>query len=168
LLCERRAGGAGAGGRHVAASCRARRPAKALRRTRGRRCGAYARPVSVWRRKALESFPELARELTADDVDSTYAMWRDVFLPLTNDAYQREDADLLARIFDYAAWSARCPAKQVWNAVAVSFYEHLFDVARTPRWIDCVAKLTPRDVINDVWMLWEDQLSEGELRRLRG
>jgi len=45
--------------------------------------------VSVWRRKALDLFPELARELTADDVDSTYAMWCEVFLPLTQDAYQR-------------------------------------------------------------------------------
>ena len=129
---------------------------------------AYARAVSVWRRKALESFPELAKELTDDDVDSTYAMWREVFLPLTKDAYQREDADLLARIFEYAAWSARRPAKEVWNAVAVSFYEHVFDVARTPDWLDHIAKLTPRDVVNDVSVLWEGQLSEGELRRIRG
>ena len=124
--------------------------------------------MSVWRRKALDSFPELVKELTADDVDSTYAMWREVFLPLTKDAFQRGDEDLLARIFDYAAWSARRPAKEVWNAVGVSFYEHLFNVARTPDWLDCVAKLTPRDVINDVSALWEGQLSEGELRRLRG
>lgn len=123
--------------------------------------------MSVWRRKALESFPELTRELTADDVDSTYAMWREVFLPLTKDAYQRDDADLLARIFDYAAWSARRPAKEVWNAVGVSFYEHLFNVARTPGRIDCVVRLTPRDVMDNVSVLWEGQLSEGELRRLR-
>jgi len=54
--------------------------------------------VSVWRRKALDLFPELARELTADDVDSTYAMWCEVFLPLTQDAYQRGDATMLGEL----------------------------------------------------------------------
>src|SRR5262245_19250799 len=116
--------------------------------------------MSVWRRKALESSPELTKELTEDDVDSTYAMWREVFLPLTKIAYQRDDEELLGRIFEYAAWSARRPAKEVWNAVGVSFYEHLWNVARTPDWIGRVAKLTPRDVMNDVSVLWEGQLPE--------
>ena len=62
---------------------------------------SYARPMSVWRRKALESFPELARELTSDDVDTTYAVWGEVFLPLAAEAYARGDADLLTRIFEY-------------------------------------------------------------------
>jgi hypothetical protein len=47
------------------------------------------------------------------------------------DANARGDDDLLRRILEYAAWSARHPAKDVWNAVGVSFYEHLFDLSRS-------------------------------------
>lgn len=128
---------------------------------------SYARRVSVWRRKALESFPELASELTSDEIDSTYAVWREVLLPFAAEADARGDDDLLARIFEYAAWSARRPAQSVWNAVAVSFYEHLFDVSRSDEWMALVVRLTPDDVLDDLWVLWDDRLSESELGRLR-
>ena len=121
----------------------------------------------MWRRKALESFPELASELTSDEVDSPHAVWREVFLPLAAEADTRDDDDLLARIFEYAAWSARRPAQSVWNAVAVSFDEHLFDVSRSDKWMARVVRLTPEDVLDDVWVLWDDRLSESELGRLR-
>jgi len=123
--------------------------------------------MSVWRRKALESFPELAHELTSDEVDSTYAAWQENFLPLAAEAYTRGDDVLLTRIFEYAAWSARRPAKSVWNAVGVSFYEHLFDVSRSDDWMAVVVRETPDTVLDDVWALWDDRLSESELTRLR-
>ena len=123
--------------------------------------------MSVWRRKALESFPELAKELTSGEVDSTYAAWSEVFLPLAADANLRGDEGLLERIFEYAAWSARRPAKDVWNAVGVSFYEHLFDVSRSDEWMRLVVRLTPADVLNEVEGLWAGALSEEDLRRLR-
>ena len=67
----------------------------------------------------------------------------------------------------YAAWSARRPAQSVRKAVAVSFYEHLFDVSRSDEWMALVVRLTPDDVLDDLWVLWDDRLSEPELGRLR-
>ncbi len=123
--------------------------------------------MSVWRRKALESFPELAPQLTDADVDSTYAAWREVFLPLVGQAFAGNDEALVARILDYAAWSARQPTKQVWNAVYVGFYEELFDVSRSDEWMARLGELIPADVVQNAWPLWEDRLSDSELARLR-
>jgi hypothetical protein len=124
--------------------------------------------VSVWRRKALESFPELATDLTSDEVNSTYAAWSEVLLPLAHDAYVRDDRDLLARIFGYAAWSARQPAKAVWNAAFVSFYEHLFSISRTDDWMERLAELVPADVVPNAWVLWRSVLSDSDQARLQG
>ena len=124
--------------------------------------------MSIWRRTALEAFPELAKELTSDEIDSTYAAWREVLLPLAAEAHGRGDDELLKRIFEYAAWSARRPAKHVWNAVGVSFYEHLFDISRSDEWMRLVVRLTPPDVLNNVSALWDEgALPESDLARLR-
>lgn len=129
---------------------------------------SYARPVSIWRRKALEAFPELGKELTSDEIDSTYAAWREVLLPLAAEAHGCGDDELLKRIFEYAAWSARRPAKHVWNAVGVGFYEHLFEISRSAEWMRLVVRLTPRDVLDDVSALWDNgALPESDLARLR-
>jgi hypothetical protein len=85
--------------------------------------------MSVWRRRALEIFPDLRLELTSADVDSPYALWRDVLLPKVIRAHSVGDTKMLGRIYGYPAWSIRQPGKDVSNAAGVSFYEHLFDEA---------------------------------------
>jgi len=123
--------------------------------------------MSLWRNKALETFPDLRRELTSPDVDSTYAMWTRVLLPLAEEAQARDDRSLLGRIHGYAAWSMRQPGKDVWNAAAVSFYEELFNKSHSKDWIERVVEWIPDDVVKDVWGLWAERLSPNDVELLR-
>jgi hypothetical protein len=114
--------------------------------------------VSAWRRKAIEAFPELRSELNdSDEFFSVYALWFEL-LPLARNAHRESNDELLRRIYDYADW---CWRKRGYleNAVAVAFYEHLFD----ERWMR--ALLVPwlsEPVIQDVRPLWEARLTDEE------
>jgi|SRR6187397_495448 hypothetical protein len=123
--------------------------------------------MSLWRRRAVETFPDLRRELTSADVDSTYSMWALVLLPLAEEALARDERDLLGRIYGYAAWSMRQPDKDVSNAAGVSFYEHVFDRRQSEDWIERVVEWIPDDVVEDVWPLWAERLSPSEVELLR-
>ena len=126
--------------------------------------------MSAWRRRALEIFPELGRELTSADVESTYALWMNVLLPRVREAHAQDDKKMLRQIYGYAAWSMRQPAKDVRNAAAVTFYEHLFDKPQSDNWIETVVDWVPDDVVRDVWSLWAEgphRLSDPNLVRLR-
>ena len=72
----------------------------------------------------------------------------------------------MARLLDYAAWSARQPTKQVWNAVYVGFFEELLSVEARD-WMARLGELIPADVVQNPWPLWEDRLSDSDLARLR-
>jgi hypothetical protein len=118
--------------------------------------------MSAWRRKAIDAFPELRQELNdSDQVFSINALWFEL-LPLTREAHGEGDEDLLRRIYDFAEW---CDAQRgdLSNAVAVTFYEHLFDA----RWMRplVVPWLTPK-VIRDVRPLWEARLSSDDMREV--
>ena len=73
----------------------------------------------------------------------------------------------MVRILDYAAWSARQPTKQVWNAFYVGLYEELFDVSRSDEWMARLGDLIPSDVVQNACPLWEDRLPESDIARLR-
>ena len=118
--------------------------------------------MSAWRRKAIEAFPELRSELTdKGEVFSANALWF-ALLPLAREAHQEGDDDLLRRIYDFAEWCFR-QRGDLSNAVAVSFYEHLFDA----RWMRplVVPWLTPQ-IIRDVRPLWQARLSSDDLREV--
>ena len=114
--------------------------------------------MSAWRRKAIESFPELGSVVSdPEETFSPYALWFEL-LPLVREAHRAGDDDLLERIYRYAEWSFK--QEELSNAVAVSFYEHLFDEhwmrRLVPRWLDT-------RVVADLWTLWEARLSADEL-----
>jgi hypothetical protein len=101
--------------------------------------------VSAWRRRALETFPELRAEFEPPNV-TLY----DVFSRLIQrcrDAHNSGDDKALSRIYGFAEWCARQSAKELWNPAGVSFYEHLADspvtLAAIPRWV-------ARDVFEDI------------------
>lgn len=107
----------------------------------------------MWRRKALEAFPELRRELNdKHEIGSIYALWSEL-RPMVRKAHQEGDEDRLTRIYDFALWCYRQKAKDLWNSAGVGFYEHVLDVpgGLLP---DVLARLRD-DVIADVWGLWE-------------
>lgn len=118
--------------------------------------------MSAWRRKAIEAFPEL-RPALADkgEVFSAYALWFDL-LPLAREAHQEANDDLLRRIYDFAEWCYR-QRGDLSNAVAVSFYEHLFD----ERWMrPLVAPWLARAISREVRPLWEARHSSDDLREV--
>jgi hypothetical protein len=97
--------------------------------------------MSAWRRLALELFPEHSRYIQRTDfVFSIHLMFFEL-LPWTRKAHERQDDDFLRRAYQYAewCWSQRKRSGHIYNAVCVSFYEHLVDHEVTfeaiPFWI---------------------------------
>jgi hypothetical protein len=118
--------------------------------------------MSLWRRHALDVLPELRREIISTDVDSIYALWRELF-SLAGKAVDEDDGDLLRRIMEYALWCYHHHSHDVSNAVCVVFYEHLggnLKVAYTAK------AFIPNYVVAAVWGLWENSLSESEMPSL--
>lgn len=123
--------------------------------------------MATWRRKALETFPELRQELCEPgEIENVYELWFEL-LPMVRTAHDDGDADMLRRIYDVAHWSARHPSKELWNPVGVAFLEHLFDDDMSEARTREVLSWPADDVINDVWGLVQWRLEENDMDRLR-
>ena len=118
--------------------------------------------MAAWRRKAVEQFPTLRRELN-NPTYSIYALFFDL-LPMVREAHQPVNEEVLRRIYDFAARCLDQRAKDLWNAAATAFYEHLFD--RREDWISVIPWLSKK-VIADCWGLWEARLADAEIDELR-
>ena len=119
--------------------------------------------MASWRRRALALFPDLRSHVEQPD-SSIYMLFFDL-LPMSQEAHQAGDEELLRRIYGFAEWCFEQKTKDMWNAAGVAFYEHLFDDHQPP-WAEIVQWLSPR-VIEDCWGLWEWRLAEGELSKLK-
>ena len=112
--------------------------------------------MEEWRQRAVDTFPELRRELTEPDewemleIDSVYDLWG-TLSDLVRKAHRAQDDDMLARIYGYASWSTRHPSKDIWNAAGVAFYEHIFDEVWM-RWL--VIPWLDQYVVDACWGLW--------------
>ena len=86
-------------------------------------------------------------------------------LAFVRQAHRHDDDDALRRGYAFAFWChLQRPASDLPNAVAVAFYEHLFD-----EWgdrMDVVPWLSPR-VRTEVWQLWERRLEADQAAELR-
>src|SRR5262245_25216367 len=90
---------------------------------------------------------------------SVYALWFEL-LPLAQAAHREDDDDLLRRIYAFAGWCWEA-GSDLSNAVAVSFYEHLFDEA----WMrPHVAPWLTREIRLELRPLWEARLSPDDMR----
>jgi hypothetical protein len=119
--------------------------------------------MSVWRRRAIESFPELRRELSnRQEITNPYSLWFEL-LALWSDAHRSNDEEMLKRIYGYAEWCSRQRAEDLWNSVGVCFYERVLDEGR---WETVLPRLSD-ETIWDVWGLWEYRLSETDMASLR-
>jgi len=78
--------------------------------------------MSAWRREALQRLPECRRVIEA--ADNPMALWIDL-LGECQDAYKKQDEDLIPRFYDYARWCWQSRIDDVVSAVACAFYEHL-------------------------------------------
>ena len=119
--------------------------------------------VSAWRRRALETFPELRGEIEPPDTTLYDVFFR--LLPWCRDAHSSGDEAVLSRIYGFAEWCARQPAEDLWNPVGVAFYEHLADstvtLAGIPRWV-------ARDVFEDIAELLAARIGGDKVAYLRG
>ena len=120
--------------------------------------------MSLWRREAIERFPELRREIA--DAEGTYIAWMALWHGLFKPAYEKEPPDIetMARVYEYAAWSLKQHSDAVRLAVADEFYQRLADDPRTwrevPRWIS-------RETFDGLKFAWDymDRKSYAALRR---
>ena len=119
--------------------------------------------VAAWRRYALDIFPEFHEDI-GHEARSPYELFF-LLLPFARDAHKRGDEDALRRIYGFAQWCHhQRRGSELPNAVAVAFYEHLFDDWSLREQV--VPWLSPR-VRQDVLPLWEARLDEPELAELR-
>ena len=81
--------------------------------------------MSVWRRKAIDLFPDLRNELQSGEL-STYLLFGELLSKLC-EAHQTDDETTLKAIYGFAEWCSKQKAEHLWNAAGVSFYEHVFD-----------------------------------------
>lgn len=120
--------------------------------------------MSVWRRKAIEAFPGLRRELNdRHEIDTVYGLWIEYLLPLWVDAHTGGSDDKLDRIYRYAEWCFRQRSEDLVNSAGVCFYEHVLDHGGRERVLPRLSDAT----IRDVWGLWELRLSGAEMEALR-
>ena len=113
--------------------------------------GVPSRAMSVWRRKAIESFPELRRELNdRREIETIYGLWFEL-LSLWRDAHTAGNDEKLDRIYRYADWCFQQRTEDLWNSAGVCFYEHVLDHGD---WERVLARLSD-STISDMWGLWE-------------
>jgi hypothetical protein len=110
--------------------------------------------MATWRRRALDVFPDLRHDLNSPDY-TIYSLLFDV-LPALRDAHRAGDDTQLSRIYGFAAWCSGQRSKLLWNAVGVSFYEHLFD---EPWMREAVCPWLSADIRAKHMELWEARLA---------
>lgn len=93
--------------------------------------------MSAWRRKAIECLPHLNKEFE-QPTTSIYDVFVEILAALV-DAHREKDNTKLQKIYAFAEWCHEQKEKDIWNAAAVSFYEHLGDDEETlknfSRWV---------------------------------
>jgi hypothetical protein len=116
--------------------------------------------MATWRRKALEQFPHLRREL--NDADSSIYGLFHMLVDEAWNAHDEGDDELLRRIYGFAEWCLGHQAKELWNPAAVSFYEHLFNGRKDRAYWEKILHYIPRHVVHEVWGLWDYFLTAEE------
>ena len=120
--------------------------------------------MAAWRRRALESFPELHAELNTRDF-STYDLFREL-VRSAHDAHESGDEARLVSIYGYAEWCFDQKEKALWNPAGVSFYEDLLHGRGWGLRRQIMRRIPPR-VIRQVWALWERYYSAEQLDAFR-
>ncbi len=115
--------------------------------------------MAVWRRKAIELFPTLSNELN-DGEYSVYMLYFDL-LPMVREAHDRDDHDLLKRIYGFAEWCLS-QSGDLSNAAGVAFYEHLLDTVTIGRVIPWLSPYA----VEMCWPLWKARLDSAQLDRV--
>lgn len=120
--------------------------------------------MSNWRRRYISLFPH--QKVEAEDPGFTiYTAFMEL-LPRLRLAHEEQDDAALRKIYGFAEWCSRQPAKDLWNAAGVSFYEHLFELSPRDQWPEIVRWLSP-NVVKSCWGLWEMFLPPQDLEKIK-
>ena len=124
-----------------------------------------ANPGEDWHARAVAMFPELSEDLKTDGYIAfqIYALCSELET-MVRVAHRESDDDMLRRIYGYASWARDQPEVDIWNAIGVCFYEHLFD----ERWMRplVIPWVTSTDV-REYMGLWEFRLPPADLEEVR-
>jgi|LSQX01.3.fsa_nt_gb dihydrofolate reductase len=118
--------------------------------------------MSVWRRKALETFYEL-RCYFDDKDDTIYSVFL-ALLPELSKAHKQGNIQLITKIYDFAEWCLNQKDKNLWNAAGVGFYEHLVDDKST---LDAIPDWIKPYIFKEVEVLFEARLDEVKFKELK-
>ena len=121
--------------------------------------------MSLWRREAIERFPELHREIA--DAEGIYFVWMTLRRKLFRPAYEEEPPDIetAARVYKYAAWSLNQRSSHVQLAVEIEFYQWLADDPRTRRDMPCWISQETFDGLRSAWDVYMTRQDYADLRR---
>jgi hypothetical protein len=118
--------------------------------------------MARWRGKALELLPEFSTQIQR--LDNPYMFWIELGHEFKRAYETPRNEDLIRCFYTYADWCWRQRQKELWNSVAVCFYEHLPDRRAVrddmPRW------LSP-DKFRDLAGLFEWRLGQDEFVELK-
>ncbi|AYL94667.1 DUF7674 family protein [Mucilaginibacter celer] len=117
--------------------------------------------MSAWRKRAIACLPELRKEFE-DPSTSIYGVFMEL-LPATVNAHKNNDATQLRRCYEFAAWCFTQKSKDLWNAAAVSFYEHLGDRAET---LQGMHLWVSRDIYLEIRGLLKQRLDDVVMKEL--
>lgn len=118
--------------------------------------------MEEWKIRAADTFPTLAEEI----IEPEYTLYDLLFefLPFIREAAVKKDQSLLKAVFDYASWCSSQKDEYISNAVAVGFYEHLFDDRNY--WGVIVQYLDPK-FIKEYWTLYLHRHDAGEIKEIK-
>jgi len=119
--------------------------------------------MSTWKRKAIELFSDLRHEVQQSDATICQVFFE--LLPRARDAYDRGDTGELERIYRFASWCYRQKTEALWNAAAVTFYEHLVDSGTT---FEQIPHKLEADIIEGCKGFFAARLKPEEFNRLCG
>jgi hypothetical protein len=93
--------------------------------------------MSAWRRRAIEAWPE-ATAFIQDPNTTIYHLFFEL-LAWVRKAHDESDEAQLKRIYGFAHWCLGTSSRNLQNAAAVAFFEHLVDSEPTrraiPSWV---------------------------------
>lgn len=109
----------------------------------------------------MELFPDLRAEI--EECDAPYSLFSEL-VERCREAHKRADEDELGKIYGYAAWCSRQPAKHLWNAAGVSFYEPVVECEEAA---GAFSKWVPADVFENIASLLEEPLGPERFAALK-
>ena len=117
--------------------------------------------MSKWKQKGIELFPDLREEIENPE-NSIYNLFFEL-LPRVRKAHLNKNQSELEKIYGYAKWCFEKTAKDLWNAPAVGFYEHLVDEEITKK--EITSWVTPK-MFQQLSGLFKNRMNEKDYMEL--